>query len=107
MRELHSGSAPRAIGEVVFLVSTLYILQSQRSGKLYVGSTSDFERRYSEHNRGQTRSTRNDRPWVCVFKADLDEAHTVENWLKRQKSRKILLDIVAHQSLEHLKSVWE
>ncbi len=41
----------------------VYILRSVRSGRLYVGTTDNVERRFDEHNRGACRSTKPWRPW--------------------------------------------
>jgi len=35
-----------------------YILENSLTGKRYIGSTENLERRLKEHNRGNTRSTR-------------------------------------------------
>ncbi|MBJ7392052.1 MAG: GIY-YIG nuclease family protein [Chthoniobacterales bacterium] len=40
----------------------VYAIQSQ-CGRVYVGQTDDFEQRLSQHNKGQVKSTREDRPW--------------------------------------------
>jgi len=45
----------------------LYILQSESSGRFYVGSTDDLDRRLSEHLRGHTPSTRGRGPWKLVY----------------------------------------
>jgi len=40
----------------------VYILKSERDGRLYVGSTDDLKRRLREHDAGQCQSTRHRRP---------------------------------------------
>jgi len=40
----------------------VYILKSERDGRLYVGSTDDLKRRLREHGAGQCQSTRHRRP---------------------------------------------
>jgi putative endonuclease len=52
------------------MVAFLYILQSETSGKFYVGSTDDLDRRLSEHARGHTPSTRGRGPWKLVHKEE-------------------------------------
>ena len=42
----------------------LYILQSEKTGRYYVGVTSDIKRRLREHNSGSVRSTSFYKPWV-------------------------------------------
>jgi putative endonuclease len=80
----------------------IYILQSRQNGRYYIGSTTDFDRRFSEHNRGQTKSTRGFGPWDCTFKQEIafSDARRVERQLKRLKSRKVLERIIAEQSLD-------
>ena len=43
-----------------------YILRNTISGRHYIGSTNNLERRLQEHNRGQTRSTKSDGEWVLI-----------------------------------------
>ncbi|MBI4032770.1 GIY-YIG nuclease family protein [Candidatus Berkelbacteria bacterium] len=43
----------------------VYVLR-HTSGRHYVGSTNDLVRRLSEHNRGQTQSTRREGKWEIV-----------------------------------------
>jgi putative endonuclease len=45
----------------------VYILRSERDGKLYTGSTGDVQRRLAEHNRGKVRSTTGRRPFVLIY----------------------------------------
>jgi len=44
----------------------VYVLRSKTSGKLYVGLTSDVQRRLAAHNAGQNRSTARQKPWEVV-----------------------------------------
>ena len=46
---------------------TIYALQSDTDGGLYVGFTSDLTRRLHQHNSGQTRSTRSRRPLKLIY----------------------------------------
>lgn len=68
----------------------VYVLRSQRTGRRYVGCTADLDRRFSEHNRGQTAATRGGAPWVLVHKEPF-EAHTDaarrERFLKTGRGR--------------------
>lgn len=81
----------------------LYIIKSAKSGRYYIGSTSDIERRLSEHNRGQTKSTVNHTPWnllFCKLFTDISVAHKLERRLKKMKSRKIIEQIIADQEVK-------
>lgn len=45
----------------------VYVLKSLKDGKYYIGSTSDLERRLSQHNRGSNTSTKNRRPLELIY----------------------------------------
>lgn len=45
----------------------LYILKSKKDGNLYIGSTNNLKRRFSEHNKGYVFSTKNRRPLVLIY----------------------------------------
>jgi len=80
------------------MAAVLYILQSETSGKFYVGSTEDLDRRLSEHNRGQTPSTRGRGPWKLVHQeqfASLLEAHRRELEVKGWKSAKLIKALIS------------
>ncbi len=49
-----------------------YVLKNLTTGRNYIGSTNNLERRIKEHNRGQTKSTRREGIWVLVY----SEQHT-------------------------------
>ncbi|MDO8558205.1 MAG: GIY-YIG nuclease family protein [bacterium] len=80
----------------------LYILRSKKSGKYYIGSTNDLDRRIAEHNSGKTKSLRNLRPLEIVFKLEYPSllmARRKERALKQLKSRSALEVIVKTQKL--------
>ena len=79
-------------------MGVLYILQSESSGKFYVGSTDDFDRRLSEHLRGHTPSTRGRGPWKLVYAEKFDtllEARRRELEIKNWKSSKMIKALLA------------
>jgi putative endonuclease len=45
----------------------LYILQSTKTGRYYIGSTGDLQARLAEHNSDKSRYTRNRGPWKMVY----------------------------------------
>lgn len=45
----------------------VYILKSKKDGKLYIGSTNDLRRRFSEHNRGLVASTKARAPFELRY----------------------------------------
>ncbi len=71
----------------------VYILQSETTGRLYVGSTDSLERRLSEHHRGKDRATRNRGPWKLVYQEQfelLPDARRREYEIKKWKSAKLI-----------------
>jgi putative endonuclease len=75
----------------------LYILQSQCSGRYYIGSTSDLDRRLSEHQRDHTPSTRGRGPWRLVHQESfrtLLEARRRELAIKRWKSARLIRELI-------------
>ena len=75
----------------------VYILQSCSSGKYYIGSTINVEKRISEHDTGYVISTRNKGPWILVFKQEFDNikiARQIEIKLKKFKRKDIIMKII-------------
>jgi len=58
-----------------------YILQNKLTKKYYIGSTNNIIRRLSEHNRGQTKSTKRKGEWIIVYK----EVHGTNIEAKRRE----------------------
>ena len=60
----------------------VYILFSEKDGKLYTGYTKDLELRFEQHQKGYVESTKNRRPFKLIyFEASLNQADA----LKREK----------------------
>jgi len=66
-----------------------YVLQSESTGKVYIGHTSDLERRFREHNdssMGRHRYTRKQEgPWRLVYS---EEHSSRVEAMKREKALK-------------------
>lgn len=45
----------------------VYALKSDVDGRIYVGFSSDVDKRLIEHNSGKTKSTKGYRPWVIIY----------------------------------------
>lgn len=45
----------------------VYVLQSLKDKRTYVGYSNDFERRFKEHNSGQVKSTKSRKPFKLLF----------------------------------------
>ena len=75
-----------------------YILQSESSGRFYVGSTDDLDRRLSEHRRGHTASTRGRGPRKLVYAEPFEtliQARRRELEIKNWKSAQLIRVLIA------------
>jgi putative endonuclease len=71
----------------------VYILQSQKNGRYYIGYSEEPERRLGEHNSGKVISTKPFRPWVKVYAESFsDELSAIrrEKEIKQKKSRRYI-----------------
>jgi len=67
----------------------VYLPQSEKSGRYYVGCTEDVARRLAQHNAGMSKATRELRPWRLVHTEKyqtLAEARRREAQLKPWKN---------------------
>jgi putative endonuclease len=44
----------------------VYAIQSETTGRLYIGQTDLLQRRIAEHNKGRVKSTKHEIPWKLV-----------------------------------------
>ncbi len=75
----------------------VYILQSERSKRFYIGCADQPEVRLKDHNRGQTISTRGRGPWSLVYQQlfeTLIEARSRERQLKSWKSHRSIQELI-------------
>lgn len=75
------------------LVFYLYILQSQSSGRYYVGQTQNLEERIAYHNANYSKSLKNRGPWKLVYsEAYATRSETVrrERQIKSWKDRQLI-----------------
>ena len=66
----------------------VYILQSLKDGKYYIGSTVNVEARLNFHNAGLQRSTKSRIPFVLVYAEECFDKHCAllrENQIKNYK----------------------
>jgi len=83
----------------------VYILKSDKDGKLYTGHTVDLERRLSEHNSGKVRSTRNRRPLAVVYEeyyGNKSEAYARERYLKSPEGGPLKRELISKRNREVL-----
>jgi|WetSurMetagenome_2_1015567.scaffolds.fasta_scaffold20618_3 putative endonuclease len=81
----------------------VYILQSQLNSKYYIGSTINVEKRFSEHQNGFVKSTKNIRPLELKFYKKYDSityARKIEYKLKKMKSKNLIEKIILDQDIK-------
>ena len=54
-------------GQYNLFMYFVYILQSLKDGKLYIGYTADLNKRFREHQNGEVLSTKPRRPFELIF----------------------------------------
>ena len=82
-------------------MGTLYILQSQSTGRFYVGSTDNLGRRLNEHQRGKSLATRGRGPWNLVHSEQFESlaaARHREREIKRWKSARAIQAVLAQSA---------
>ena len=75
----------------------VYILQSEKNKRYYVGVTNNVERRIGEHNLGKVKSTAPYKPWSLKRKEeypDINTAYKRERFIKAKHSRRIIETII-------------
>ena len=80
------------------MLAWVYIIESEKNGRYYLGSTQDLENRLREHNNGEVAATKYLRPLRLIFSQQFESvsmARRVEYKLKRYKSRRILEKVIA------------
>lgn len=80
----------------------VYILQSIKNGKYYVGSTENLLRRLSQHNLGNVKFTKGLKPLELVFSQEYStkkEARKIEHRIKKLKRRDYLEKIIKDKVL--------
>jgi putative endonuclease len=91
------GSNP--IGSTKHLMSYhLYILQSETSGRYYVGQTKELDARLAYHNGNYSKSLKNRGPWKLVYSETYrtrSEAVRRERQIKSWKDREMVERLVS------------
>ena len=78
-----------------------YILQSQKDGKRYIGSSKDIYKRLEAHNLGLTKSTKCRRPFQIIFIKEFEtraEAVRYEKFLKSLKGGPKLHKVIQEEN---------
>jgi len=61
----------------------VYVLKSQKHGRLYIGSSGNLTQRFKEHNAGKNISTKSGIPWTLIYY----EAYLSENDAKAREKQ--------------------
>ena len=91
------GSIPTRSTKTSFRMSDVYILQSESTNRFYIGCAEQPLARLSEHQRGQTKSTRGRGPWMLAYQEHfktLSEARKREQQIKRWKSHRLIQELI-------------
>ena len=65
---------------------TVYILQSEETGRYYTGHTADVFDRLQHHNSGATTSTRADKPWKIIYSEEYPDKKSA--WLRERQIKR-------------------
>lgn len=77
----------------------VYILQSRKLNKFYIGISANIVERLKAHNSGQVQSTKAGVPWNKVYQEIFDnhsEATKRENYIKSVKKRSYIENLIKH-----------
>ena len=75
---------------------TVYVLQSNKDGQLYIGMTGNLKRRLRQHDSGQQRSTRLHLPYRLIYTEEVTtraEARERERYLKSGIGREFVKNL--------------
>jgi putative endonuclease len=70
----------------------VYVLEN-KNREMYIGYTTNLEKRVSEHNHGRNRSTKSGRPWhiiYCEACLNINDATRREKYLKTNQGSRLL-----------------
>jgi putative endonuclease len=75
----------------------VYILESLKNGRYYIGYTNNLEERLKRHNDCRTKGNKYYAPFELIYKEEYDnsdEARKREYYIKKQKSRKFIQGLI-------------
>ena len=82
-------------------IFTVYALQSDVDGRIYVGFSSDVEKRLRQHNDSKTKSTKGFIPWRIIYTVQVEgriNARAKEIYFKSGIGKEFLKRIAARTS---------
>ncbi|OGD87578.1 hypothetical protein A3G14_01675 [Candidatus Curtissbacteria bacterium RIFCSPLOWO2_12_FULL_38_9] len=87
---------------------TLYVIQSQKDKRTYVGSTDNFKKRLKQHNSGRVISTKHRVPFKILFTEELEtlkEARKRELYYKSGAGRRKLKEFFENNSAQSTQKI--
>lgn len=66
---------------IPLLILSVYILQSLKDHRTYIGSTDSLERRFKQHNSGKSKSTKYRAPFKLLFKEEFESGNEAKKGL--------------------------
>jgi len=75
----------------------IYLIESIKNKKRYLGSTDNPTRRITEHNKGICKTTKHSLPWRCILLinvGDLTSARKIEYYIKKEKEKLTTRNII-------------
>lgn len=81
----------------------VYVIQSQKNQRYYIGSSTDVPARLKQHNHGQVQSTRYNRPYALVFYQEFENvkiAQQIERRLKNLKRKDYIEKIIRDEIIK-------
>jgi len=75
----------------------VYIIQSKKDGRFYIGSTNNLTERVKRHNKGRSKYTKPKLPWKLIYHekhTDRSRAVKRENQIKRRKKKNYIESLV-------------
>jgi len=79
-----------------------YIIQSESTGKLYIGQTSNLQARISKHDSDKNFSTKNKGPWTLLYFKEFNtrsESMLFEKKLKSYKNSNFIIEKINKHEL--------
>jgi putative endonuclease len=75
----------------------VYAIESENTGRIYIGQTNNIQKRLKMHNMGYVKSTYKDMPWHLLAIESFDTRNEAR-WRERQlkKSKGIRMKWLAH-----------
>ena len=95
---LFSGRDSLAGVDKIVIMQYVYILKSTLTGKFYIGSCSDIDKRLKAHNSNKVKSTKRKGPWQLICKETFNvktSALKRENQIKSYKGGRLFKKLIS------------